>query len=88
MLSGVELKQIFPVFEKILQGLDELGQLDRFRSVPDTLWVAMDSPKCFSSTQISCPQRSTHTLRSGDTQHFYRVVTPDIGNRSRQQKKS
>jgi len=42
MLDGVAPEQMFPVFEEILPVLDEQGQLDRFRSVSDTLWVAMD----------------------------------------------
>jgi len=78
LLDGVEAEQVFPVFEEILQGLDEQGQLDGFRSVSDTLLVAMDGTEYFSSTQICCPQCSTRTLRSGDTQYFHSVVTPVI----------
>jgi len=78
LLDGVAPEQMFPVFEEILQGLDEQGQLKRFRSVSDTLLVAMDGTEYFSSTQICCPQCSTRTLRSGDTQYFHSVVTPVI----------
>jgi hypothetical protein len=78
LLDGVEPEQVFPVFEEILQGLDELGQLDGFRSVSDTLLVAMDGTEYFSSTQICCPQCSTRTLKSGDTHYFHSVVTPVI----------
>jgi len=58
--------------------LDEQGQLKDFRSVADTLLVAMDGTEYFSSTQIHCPGCSTRTLRSGDIQHFHSVVTPVI----------
>ena len=78
LLDGVAPEQVFPVFEEILQGLDEPGQLDGFRSVSDTLLVAMDGTEYFSSTQRCCPQCSTRTLRSGDTQSFHSVVTPVI----------
>jgi len=78
LLDGVEPEQVFPVFEEILQILDEQGQLDGFRSVSDTLLVAMDGTEYFSSTQLCCPQCSTRTLRSGDTQYFHSVVTPVI----------
>ncbi len=78
LLDGVAPEQVFPVFEEILQVLDEQGQLDEFRSVSDTLLVAMDGTEYFSSTQICCPQCSTRTLRSGDTQYFHRVVTPVV----------
>jgi hypothetical protein len=41
---------MFPMFEAILQGLETQGQLDGFRSVADTLLVAMDGTEYFSST--------------------------------------
>jgi hypothetical protein len=78
MLDGVAPEQMFPVFEEILQGLEAQGQLDGFRSLSETLLVAMDGTEYFSSTQICCPQCSTRTLRSGDTQYFHSVVTPVI----------
>jgi hypothetical protein len=78
LLDGVAPEQMFPMFEEILQGLETQGQLDGFRSVADTLLVAMDGTEYFSSTQLCCPQCSTRTLRSGDTQYFHSVVTPVI----------
>lgn len=78
LLDGVEPEQVFPMFEEILQGLEAQGQLDGFRSVSETLLVAMDGTEYFSSTQLCCPQCSTRTLRSGDTQYFHSVVTPVI----------
>jgi hypothetical protein len=78
LLDGVEPEQMFPMFEEILQGLDDAGSVGGFRSVADTLLVAMDGTEYFSSTQICCPQCSTRTLRSGDTQYFHSVVTPVI----------
>lgn len=76
LLDGVSPEQVFPVFEEILQLLAERGQLTGFRSVADTLLVAMDGTEYFSSTQIHCPQCSQRTLRSGDIQYFHSVVTP------------
>lgn len=76
LLDGVAPEQVFPMFEEILQVLDKQGQLDGFRSVADTLLVALDGTEYFSSTQICCPQCSTRTLRSGDTHYFHSVVTP------------
>jgi hypothetical protein len=77
-LDGVAPEQVFPMFEEILQVLKAQGQLDGFRSVSETLLVAMDGTEYFSSTQLCCPQCSTRTLRSGDTQYFHSVVTPVI----------
>ena len=78
LLDSVEPEQVFPMFEEILQVLEAQGQLEGFRSVSDTLLVAMDGTEYFSSTQICCPQCSKRTFRSGDTQYFHRVVTPVI----------
>ena len=78
LLDGVAPEQVFPMFEEILQRLDEQGQLDGLRSVSETLLIAMDGTEYFSSTQIHCPQCSTRTLRSGDIQYFHSVVTPVI----------
>jgi len=78
LLDAVAPEQVFPVFEEILQLLDEQGQLADFQSVAGTLLIAMDGTEYFSSTQIHCPQCSTRTLSSGDTQYFHSVVTPVI----------
>ncbi len=78
LLDGVDPEPVFAVFEEILQVLDEQGQLAGFRSVSDTLLVAMDGTEYFSSTHICCPQCSTRILRSGGTQYFHSVVTPVI----------
>lgn len=78
LLDGVAPSEVFPVFEEILQILDEQGQLRDFRSVADTLLVAMDGTEYFSSTQIHCPACSTRTLKSGDIHYFHSVVTPVI----------
>ena len=77
-LDGVAPKQVFPVFEEILQVLDKQGELEGFCSVSETLLVAMDGTEYISSTQLCCPQCSTRTLRSGNTQYFHSVVTPVI----------
>lgn len=58
LLDSVAPEQVLPVFEEILRVLDEQGQLDGFRSVSETLLVAMDGTEYFSSTQLCCPQCS------------------------------
>ncbi|WP_435387569.1 transposase [Laspinema olomoucense] len=78
LLDGVAPSNVFPVFEEILQILDQQGQLADLRSVADTLLVAMDGTEYFSSTQIHCPACSTRTLKSGEIHYFHSVVTPVI----------
>ena len=78
LLDGVAPEQVFPMFEEILHGLEEQGQLNSFRCLGDQLLVALDGTEYFSSTQIHCCQCSTRTLRSGEIHYFHSVVTPVI----------
>jgi hypothetical protein len=41
LLDPVAPEQVFPVFEEILQVLEQQGQLKSFRSVSDTLLIAL-----------------------------------------------
>lgn len=78
LLDPVKPEQVFPIFEEILQVLEQQGQLKPFRSFADTLLLAMDGTEYFSSRQIHCPQCSTRQLKSGETSYFHSVVTPVI----------
>ena len=50
LLDGVAPENVFPMFEEILQGLEEQGHLSRFRCLGDRLLVALDGTEYFSST--------------------------------------
>ena len=78
LLDSVKPEQVFPVFEEILQVLEQQGQLRGYRSFAETLLMALDGTEYFSSGQIHCPQCSTRTLKSGETHYFHSVVTPVI----------
>ncbi len=78
LLDSVTAEHVFPVFEEILQVLEQQGQLEGFRSVAGTLLIALDGTEYFSSSQIHCPQCSRRTLKSGETHYFHSVVTPVI----------
>jgi hypothetical protein len=78
LLAPVPPEQIFPVFEEILQVLEQQGQLEGFRSVADTLLIAIDGTEYFSSKQIHCSNCLTRTLKSGETYYFHSVITPVI----------
>lgn len=78
LLDPVKPEQVFPVFEEILQVLEQQGQLADFRSFADTLLIALDGTEYFGSSQIHCPQCSTRTLKSGETHYIHSVVTPVI----------
>ncbi|NJN02346.1 MAG: ISNCY family transposase [Leptolyngbyaceae cyanobacterium RM1_1_2] len=78
LLDPVPPEQVFPIFEEILQVLEQQGQLKGWRSFADTLLMAMDGTEYFASSQIHCPHCSTRQLRSGETHYFHSVVTPDF----------
>lgn len=78
LLDPSEPEQVFPIFDEILQVLEQQGQLQRFRSFANTLLMPMDGTEYFSSSQIHCPQCSTRQLKSGKTQYFHSVVTSVI----------
>jgi hypothetical protein len=78
LLDPVEPKQVFPVFEEILQVLEQQGALQSFRSFAGNLLMAMDGTEYFSSSQIHCPHCSTRQLKSGEMRYFHSVVTPVI----------
>jgi hypothetical protein len=78
LLDPVKPEQVFPIFEEILQVLEQQGQLQGFRSFAGTLLMAMDGTEYFGSGQIHCPDCSTRQLKSGERRYFHSVVTPVI----------
>lgn len=78
LLDPVKPEQVFPVFEEILQVLEQQGALKGFRSFAGTLLMAMDGTEYFGSSQIHCPNCSTRQLKSGEMRYFHSVVTPVI----------
>ena len=77
-LDPVKPAQVFPIFEEILQVLEQQGQLQGFRSFAGTLLMAMDGTDYFSSSQIHCPHCSTRQSKAGEKRYFPSVVTPVI----------
>jgi Transposase DDE domain len=78
LLDPVKPEQVFPIFEEILQVLEQQRQLQDFRSFAGTLLMAIDGTEYFASRQIHCPQCSTRQMKSGETHYFHSVVTPVI----------
>lgn len=78
LLDPVPPDSVFPLFEEILQVLMQHGQLQSFRSVNNSLLIALDGTEYFGSKQLHCPQCSTRRLKSGETYYFHSVITPVI----------
>jgi hypothetical protein len=48
----VKPKELFPVFETILQAIEQKGKLQGFRGFANNLLMALDGTDYFSSKQI------------------------------------
>lgn len=78
LLDSVAPEHVFPVFEEILQVLEQQGQVASFRSIAGSLLIALDGTEYFSSSQIHCSACSTRTLKSEEIRYFHSVITPVI----------
>ncbi|MEO1404692.1 MAG: ISNCY family transposase [Cyanobacteria bacterium J06635_1] len=78
LLDGVPPERVFPVFEEILQVLEDSQKLSEFRSFSDNLLIALDGTEYFGSSKLHCPHCSSRKLKSGQTHYFHTVVTPVI----------
>ena len=52
LLDPVKPKELFPVFETILQAIEQKGKLQGFRGFANNLLMALDGTDYFSSKQI------------------------------------
>ena len=76
LLDEVEPKAVFPVFDEVLQLLEQEGQLSSFRSFRDNLLLALDGTEYFGSSKIHCPHCSSRRLKNGTEYYFHAAVTP------------
>ena len=54
LLDAVPPQRVFPMFERIIAALDELGDLQAFHAVNDQLLIALDGTQYHSSYTIAC----------------------------------
>lgn len=76
LLDEVEPKAVFPVFDEVLQLLEQEGQLSSFRSFRDNLLLALDGTEYFGSSKIHCPHCSSRRLKNGTAYYFHAAITP------------
>lgn len=76
LLDPVPQETLFPLMARISDELYRDGYLDRFRSINDTLLIALDGTDFFSSEKISCPCCTHSTLKNGKTLSRHIAVTP------------
>lgn len=78
LLDPVPPETLFPLMAGIGDELYRQGRLDAYRSVNNTLLIALDGTNFFCSDKISCPCCSQYKLSTGKTQYRHTVVTPVI----------
>lgn len=78
ILDPIPPETLFPLLAEVGDALYQDGYLTPFRSIGDTLLLAMDGTDFFASENISCPCCTQQTLKNGKTLHRHIAVTPVI----------
>lgn len=78
LLDGVEPTEVFPVFGKIFQVLEQGKHKSWFRSGGGKLLIALDGTEYFGSNQLHCMHCSKRTLKNGTVQYFHAAITPVV----------
>lgn len=76
LLDPVPAETIYPLMAELSDELYRGGYLDAFRSIGDTMLLALDGTDFFSSEKLSCPCCLRATLKNGSTRYRHTVVTP------------
>lgn len=78
MLDPVSPDQLYPVYDRIYDTLQEQGILDVFRGVHDSTLVALDGTWYHSSKKVHCPCCSSLQHTNGEITYYHSAVTPVI----------
>lgn len=78
LLDATDPVQIRPMFSYLFNRLNEVGVIDTYRSVNQTLLIALDGTEYFCSSVIHCPQCSTRTHANGHVTYSHTALTPVI----------
>jgi hypothetical protein len=78
LLDIVPPQQIFPMFNKVFNALNELGHLQGFRGVHEQLLIALDGTQYHCSNNIYCKNCTVTEHNNGQTRYSHSVVTPVI----------
>lgn len=85
ILDVVPPQEVFPMFENVLNALNELGHLQAFRAFDEQLLIALDGTQYHSSNNILCENCSVKEHRNGQTSYSHTVITPVIVSPGRKQ---
>jgi len=75
LLDATDPKVIRPLFGYLFEGLERSGVLESYRSVEDTLLVALDGTEYFSSQAIGCEHCLKRRNRNGTVTCYHTALT-------------
>ena len=78
VLDEVHPSHVLPVFSFVFDNLKDSGLLEEFRSINNTILIALDGTQYFTSQKIHCENCSTQKHKNGTTTYSHSVVTPVI----------
>jgi hypothetical protein len=78
LLDEVHPSYIFPLFNFILDGLNDCGMLDELRSFNNNLLIALDGAQYYSSSSIHCDNCSQTNHKNGSTIYSHSAVLAAI----------
>lgn len=78
ILDQIAAQQLFGVFERVYQALQQGGYLKPFQCLGGHLLVILDGTQYFSSQKISCDQCSSRTHGNGRVSYFHSAILPVI----------
>jgi hypothetical protein len=64
------------MFSYLFKALNQAGVIDRYRTVNQTLLLALDGTEYFSSGALHCPQCSSRRHATGSVTYSHTVLTP------------
>jgi hypothetical protein len=76
LLDPVPEETAYPLLADLGEDLYREGYLDGFRSVGDTLLLALDGTDFFSAEKLSCPCCLSATQKNGKVRYRHTAVTP------------
>jgi hypothetical protein len=85
ILDPITPRYLYPIFDEVLQGLEQAGQLDPFRVLNGQLLISLDGVTYFSSKNIHCPSCQHRTTAKGETHYYHTAITPVIVSPNRSQ---
>jgi hypothetical protein len=76
LLDAVEPSALHPAFSFVFNGLQHAGGVDSYRSVGQTLLLALAGTCYFSSQKVHCPHCATQRHANGQVTYSHTVLTP------------